>query len=36
LRSVYDRLTLLQQSSIGWLESKIEDLVASQAESGLE
>lgn len=36
VRTVYDRLTLLQQSSTGWLESKIVDLVASQAESGLE
>jgi ketosteroid isomerase-like protein len=36
LRTVYDRLSLLQQSATGWLESKIVDLVASQAESGLE
>lgn len=36
VRTVYDRLTLLRQSSTGWLESKIVDLVASQAESGLE
>jgi ketosteroid isomerase-like protein len=36
LRTVYDRLSLLQQSATGWLESKVVDLVASQAESGVE
>jgi ketosteroid isomerase-like protein len=36
VRTVYDRLTLIQQSSTGWLESKVVDLVASKAESGLE
>jgi hypothetical protein len=36
LRTVYDRLSLVQQSATGWLESKIVDLVASQAENGLE
>jgi ketosteroid isomerase-like protein len=35
LRTVYDRLTLVQQSSTGWLESKIVDLVARQTESGM-
>jgi len=36
VRTVYDRLTLVQQSATGWLESKIVDLVASQTESGLQ
>ena len=36
VRAVYDRLTLIQQSSTGWLESRVVDLVASQSESGLE
>ena len=35
VRTVYDRLTLVQQSTTGWLESKIVDAVASQTESGL-
>jgi ketosteroid isomerase-like protein len=35
VRTVYDRLSLIQQSATGWLESKVVDLVASQAESGL-
>ena len=36
VRTVYDRLTLVQQSATGWLESKIVNAVASQTESGLE
>jgi ketosteroid isomerase-like protein len=35
VRSVYDRLSLVQDSATGWLERMIVDLVASQAESGL-
>jgi ketosteroid isomerase-like protein len=35
VRTVYDRLTLVQQSATGWLESKIVNAVASQTESGL-
>ena len=35
VRTVYDRLTLVQQSATGWLESKIVDAVASQTESGI-
>jgi hypothetical protein len=35
LRTVYDRLSLLEQSATGWLKSKVVDLQASQAESGL-
>jgi ketosteroid isomerase-like protein len=34
--TVFDRMTLLQQSATGWLESKIVGAVASQTESGLE
>ncbi|MBN1814793.1 MAG: nuclear transport factor 2 family protein [Anaerolineae bacterium] len=36
IRTVFDRLTLVQQSATGWLESKIVDAVASQTESGVE
>lgn len=36
VRGVFDRMTLLQQSATGWLESKIVNAVASQTESGLE
>jgi ketosteroid isomerase-like protein len=36
VRTVYDRLSLLKQSATGWLESKIVNAVASQAESGLQ
>jgi ketosteroid isomerase-like protein len=35
VRTVYDRLTLVQQSATGWLESRIVDAVASQTESGI-
>jgi hypothetical protein len=35
VRTVYDRLTLVQQSATGWLESKIVDVVVSQTESGI-
>jgi hypothetical protein len=35
MRTVFDRLSLLQQSATGWLESKVVDLVASQTESNL-
>jgi ketosteroid isomerase-like protein len=34
MRTVFDRMTLVQQSATGWLESKIVDAVASQTESG--
>jgi ketosteroid isomerase-like protein len=35
VRTVFDRLTLVQQSATGWLETKMVDAVASQTESGL-
>ena len=36
VRTAYDRLTLIQQLTTGWLERKIVDAVARQAESGLQ
>jgi ketosteroid isomerase-like protein len=36
MRAVYDRLTLAQQSTTGWLASKIVGAVAGQVESGLD
>ncbi len=36
VRTVFDRMALLQQSATGWLESKIVDAVARPTESGLE
>jgi hypothetical protein len=36
VRTVYDWLTLLQQSATGWLESRVAGLVVSQAESALQ